>query len=38
MANTITSIEIPASPTQVWQLIGGFDALQIGYHISLAVK
>ncbi len=27
MANTITSIEIPASPAQVWQLIGGFDAL-----------
>lgn len=27
MANTITSIEIPASPKQVWQLIGGFDAL-----------
>ncbi|PJO43065.1 SRPBCC family protein [Lysinibacillus xylanilyticus] len=27
MANTITSIKIPASPDQVWQLIGGFDSL-----------
>ncbi|MGE7903560.1 SRPBCC family protein [Peribacillus sp. NPDC094092] len=27
MANTITSIEIFASPEQVWQLIGGFDSL-----------
>jgi len=27
MANTITSIKIPASPDQVWVLIGGFDSL-----------
>ena len=27
MANTSTSIEISASPEQVWQLIGGFDSL-----------
>lgn len=27
MASTIVSIEIPATPDQVWQLIGGFNAL-----------
>ncbi|MFC9775060.1 SRPBCC family protein [Paenibacillus chitinolyticus] len=27
MAQTTTSIKIPASPDQVWQLIGGFDSL-----------
>ncbi|WP_410982612.1 SRPBCC family protein [Bacillus cereus] len=27
MAHTTTSIEIFASPEQVWQLIGGFDSL-----------
>ncbi|MGG4491152.1 SRPBCC family protein [Metabacillus idriensis] len=27
MANTVTSIEIFASPEQVWKLIGGFDSL-----------
>ncbi|TDL91730.1 SRPBCC family protein [Vibrio vulnificus] len=27
MANTTTTIKIPASPDQVWQLIGGFDSL-----------
>ncbi|HHR6029778.1 TPA: SRPBCC family protein [Providencia alcalifaciens] len=27
MANTTVSIEIPASPEQVWQLMGGFDSL-----------
>ena len=27
MANTTVSIEIPASVDQVWQLMGGFDAL-----------
>lgn len=27
MANVSVSIEIPASPDQVWQLIGGFDTL-----------
>ncbi|WP_461672502.1 SRPBCC family protein [Priestia megaterium] len=27
MAHTTTSIKIPASPGQVWQLIGGFDSL-----------
>jgi len=29
MANTITSIKISAAPEQVWQLIGGFDSLQL---------
>ncbi|MGZ9818089.1 SRPBCC family protein [Peribacillus simplex] len=27
MANTTTTIKIPASPDQVWQLIGGFNSL-----------
>ena len=27
MAQTTTTIEIPASPDKVWQLIGGFDSL-----------
>jgi uncharacterized membrane protein len=27
MAHTMATIEIPASPDQVWQLIGGFDSL-----------
>lgn len=27
MAQTTTSIKIPASPDQVWQLIGGFNSL-----------
>ncbi|WP_247791251.1 SRPBCC family protein [Acinetobacter baumannii] len=27
MANTVATLEIPASPEQVWQLIGGFDSL-----------
>lgn len=27
MAHTTTIIEIPASPDQIWQLIGGFDSL-----------
>ncbi|ACJ42683.1 MULTISPECIES: SRPBCC family protein [Acinetobacter] len=27
MANAIATLEIPASPEQVWQLIGGFDSL-----------
>ncbi len=27
MAQTSTSIKIPASPDKVWQLIGGFDSL-----------
>lgn len=27
MANAIATLEIPASPDQVWQLIGGFNNL-----------
>ena len=27
MATTIATVEIPATPDQVWQLIGGFNAL-----------
>ena len=27
MAHTVATLEIPASPEQVWQLIGGFDSL-----------
>jgi hypothetical protein len=27
MAHTTTTIEIPAAPDQVWQLIGGFNSL-----------
>ena len=27
MAHTTTSIDIAATPAQVWQLIGGFNAL-----------
>ncbi|WP_020655902.1 SRPBCC family protein [Massilia niastensis] len=27
MANAFESIDIPATPEQVWQLIGGFDSL-----------
>ncbi|MGB8000128.1 MAG: SRPBCC family protein [Anaerobacillus sp.] len=27
MAYTTTTVKIPASPDQVWQLIGGFDSL-----------
>lgn len=27
MAHTVATLEIPASPEKVWQLIGGFDSL-----------
>ena len=33
MGKTSAAIEIPASPNEVWQLIGGFDSLPdwLGY-------
>ncbi|MEM5688192.1 SRPBCC family protein [Bacillus cereus] len=38
MAHTTTSMEIFGSPEQVWQLIGGFNSFQTGYHIYPSSK